>query len=109
VAAKTGSANATESTFVTVSGVLGPVGLRPLALADAAALGGGLCRLPAHQSRVRALVGLGVVLILAGHRLHPGRLDVGVDPFVLRRWDNDIAGQRTGETAQAGSRHSGNS
>ena len=51
---------------------LGPVGLRTLTLADAAPLGGRLCRLPAHQPRVRVLVGLGVVLVRAGHRLHPG-------------------------------------
>ena len=44
---------------------LGPVGGGPLALADAAALGRGLRHLPAHQPRVRVLVGLGVDLVRA--------------------------------------------
>ena len=42
---------------------LGPVGRGPVPLADAAALGGGLRRLPAHQPRLRVLVGLGLDLV----------------------------------------------
>ena len=51
--------------FVVSRGALGPVGGRPLAVADAAALGRGLRHLPAHQPRVRVLVGLGVDLVRA--------------------------------------------
>ncbi len=46
--------------FVRVRPALGPVGDRPLPLADAAALGRGLRHLPAHQPRLRVLVGVGV-------------------------------------------------
>ncbi len=80
---------------------VGPVGRRPLPLVHAAALGRRLRHLPAHQPRVRVLVGLGVVRVRARHRVHPGQLDVGVDLVVLRRWDNDTAGQRNDKAAAA--------
>ena len=79
--------------FVVSGSSLGPVCGVPLALADAAALGRGVRHLPAHQSRVRVLVGLGLDVDRARHRLHPGELDVGVDP-VLRRGRGDHAADR---------------
>ena len=76
---------------------LGPVGRRPLPLADAAALGRGLRHLPAHQPRLRVLVGVGVDVVRPRHRLHPGQLDVGLDPVVRRR----RGGHRGGRLASA--------
>ena len=64
---------------------LGPVGRRPLPVADAGALGRRLRHLPAHQPRLRVLVGVGLDIVRPGHRLHPGQLDVGLDPVVRRR------------------------
>ena len=75
---------------------LGPVGLGPLPLADAAPVGRGIRHLPAHQPRVRVLVGVGVDVFRAGHRLHPGQLDVGVDPVVLRVGGAHAAGRVAG-------------
>jgi hypothetical protein len=66
----------------------GPVLGGPLPASDAAALGRRVRHLPAHQPRLRILVGHGLDLVRARHRLHPGQLDVGVDP-VLRRGRRD--------------------
>src|SRR5262249_20623034 len=80
-----------------LEGSLGPVRDGPLPLADAAALGRGIRHLPAHQPGVRVLVGLGVDLPRAAHRLHPGQLDVGVDPVLLRGRGDNPAGRLAGE------------
>ena len=53
----------------------------------------GFVDLPAHQSRIRVLVGFCVVLVRAFHRLHPGQLDVRVHPVLLRGRDRDAVGQ----------------
>ena len=73
-----------------------PVGLvsgRQVPLADAAPLGRGLRHLPARQSRLRLLVGLGLVVVRAAHRVHPAELDVGVDPVFRRRRADNPAGR----------------
>ena len=67
-----------------VPGTLGPVRGGSLALADAGAVGRGLRHLPADQPRLRVLVGRGLDLVRARHRLQPGQLDVGLH-LVLRR------------------------
>ena len=67
---------------------LGPVRGGPRPLAHAAALGRRVRHLPAHQSRLRVLVGRGLDVVRPRPRLHPGQLDVGLDP-VLRRSRRD--------------------
>ena len=56
--------------------------------------------LPAHQPRLCVLVGLGVDLVRPGHRLHPGGLDVGLDPVLRRRRCGYPAGRRADPLAQ---------
>jgi len=42
-------------------------------------------------------VGFSVDLLRAAHRLHPGQLDVGVDPVLLRGRGDNAAGRVAGE------------
>ena len=84
--------------FVVSGRALGPVGDGRVPLADAAALGGRVRHLPAHQPRLRVLVGLGVDVVRAAHRLHPAELDVGLDPVLCRRLCDNAAG-RVGRAA----------
>ncbi len=67
---------------------LGSVRGGPRPLVHAAALGRRVRHLSAHQSRLRVLVGRGLDLVRPRPRLHPGQLDVGLDP-VLRRGRRD--------------------
>jgi len=75
-------------------GPLGPVGPGPRPLADAAAVGGRLRHLPAHQPGIRLLVGLGVDPYRPGDRLHPRHMDVRVHLLVRGRRGGHPRGRR---------------
>ena len=81
---------------------LGPVRGGPRPLADAGALGRRVRHLPAHQPRLRVLVDRGLDLVRPRPRLHPGQLDVGLDPVLRRgRRDHPPGGLAGGRRARA--------